>query len=317
MNNIKLGNWDFNELILEDIDLYSKFIKESDCPTNRFSSNFAYLWANSQAGFARILWKIVDGLLVTFVFTRKNTLYIMCLPFGQGDADKVIDVTYQCLRYCNVWNRGNASETKVDTINSSQYDFLKNSSRFHRYFRLRKLMGLERFYGIENLLALSGKKFSNVRMKINKFNRNYPQAVIRNYEPGDFEQLLLLKEHWNQTAGKKYAGVFDDVAYRAVLKHYKELDHVILVGEVESQIAGMISGGPLPNGESWSYFLKTRSDFDGLSELLQVELAKTINRINPHIERINVGSDHGAGIQAFKKKFNPVLSLERFVVYPR
>jgi hypothetical protein len=76
----------------------------------------------------------------------------------------------------------------------------------------------------------------------------------------------------------------------------------------------MISGGVLPNGQSWACLRKTLLEFEGLSEFLVVELVRTIHSINPAVETMNDGGDLTKGLKAFKEKFRPVLSLKRYRV---
>jgi hypothetical protein len=313
MNNLRLGDWEFQKLGLRDYQIYSDYIKLSDCPTSRFSSNFVYLWANSHRKGIQVLWKIVDGMLATFVITHDNTLYLMCIPFGKGDAEKVVQVLLKCVGFCYKWNKYNRQRTTIDTINGEQLDFLSASPLFHQYFQPKKLEGQEIFFGIQNLLTLAGKEFKLVRQKINRFHNKYPQAVIRKVRSDDSEQLLQLKREWNQQKGHPVA---DDIPFRAVLAHHQQMEHILLVAEVDAKIVGMISGGPLPNGLSWVYFQKALHDYTGLSEVLYVELAKEINKVNPEVKLMNVGSDYGGGLKAFKDKFRPVLSLDRYTVIP-
>ena len=87
-NNINFGKWDFHEIKLADINIYSEFIKATEYPANLWSSNFAYIWASSQSSLRRILWKVVDEMLVTFGLSFKNSLYLFCLPFGKGNPRK-------------------------------------------------------------------------------------------------------------------------------------------------------------------------------------------------------------------------------------
>lgn len=317
MSKKKRGTWDFKELRLADKELFADYIGRSEYPANRFSSHFAFLYANSRKPNIKILWKIVDDMLVTFAYTQKGQLYLACLPFGAGDAEKVVDVLIKSLQYCYARNNYNIAATKIDTVNRSQLDFLRASARFDRYFQPKMLEGREVFFGIQNLLTLSGKDLYKIRKKIRQFNREYPQAVIRAFQLSDYEQLLALKTHWNQTSGKKYFSVGDDIPYRTILKNFHDLDHIVMVAEIDGKIAGMASGGPLPQKLSWVYFHKTMLEYKGLAEVMYVEMAKEVNRMNPAIEVMNVGNDSGIGLSVFKQKFQPVQSLERFAVYPK
>jgi hypothetical protein len=311
-NQIKLGSWMFNKIRLEDIDLYTDFIQNSKYPTTLWSSNFAYLWSISQSRYNTLLWRKTDNMLVTFVHTKNNRLYLMCLPYGRGTPKKVVHVVYQCMKYCAQWNAPNSYQTKLRMINDSQRLFLEQEPSFNQLFELSRPCGYERHYGVQNLLNLQGKEFQNVRSQVNKFKKNYPQARVRNYLPSDYNDLMLLNEGWKKTAGQKYKLILDTVYYQEILKHHDQLQQIVLVVEIDSRIVGMISGGVLPNGQSWCCLRKALLEFDGLSEFLIIELVRTIHSINPAVETMNDGGDLTKGLKFFKEKFRPVLSLNRY-----
>jgi uncharacterized protein len=312
---INLGYWDFNVIHLSDIDLYSEYIKKTEYPANLWSANFAFIWAVSQSKTKKILWKIVDEMLVTFTYLKSNELYITCLPYGKGNPDKVVDVVYKCLKYCYEYNNHVESSTVVKVINGLQLDFLRQSEKFDKLLKVGGWVGMEKHFSIPKLLSLPGKDFEYVRRKVNKFHKSCPSAIIRNYSPEDFEKVMELGEYWNKTSGEKYSAIFDRVYFREIIKHYKELNHIVLVVEMEGKIIGLSTGGDLPNGQSWWCISKFMNDYDGLSELLIIEMAKAINKINPNIEIMNAAEDLGpGGLRFFKERFRPVLDLRRFLL---
>lgn len=314
-DEVKLGDWNFRVLQIKDKEMYSQYIRETEYPANLFSSNFDLLWASSPT-WGMVLWKIVDGMLVTFKLIRKKKLQLAFLPLGRGDPSKVADVVYKCLNFCYEWNGKKKKRTKVRAINDLQLAFLRESPFFEQRFRSVKLKGVDRHVGIQNLLTLKGKQFQNVRQSMNKFRRNYPDTVIRRVKPDDFDVLLKLKEEWNCTLGKKYPVIWDDTVYKNIIQNHHELDHLILVVEVDGKIAGVITGGILPHGQAWAGLLKRKEQFSGLSDYLIIELTKEINRLNPQVELINLGIDVGprGGLRAFKDKFRPVLNCERYLL---
>ena len=312
-NNIQLGSWTFNEIRIEDMSIYSEYIKTTEYPANLWSSNFAYLWAAGQSNMRKVLWKIIDDVLVTFAYTRYNTLYLMCLPFGRGNPEKIGNVLLKCLKFCCEWNNNDISKSVVRIVNSMQLELLRKSSEFEKYFKVIPLMGIEKHFSIQNLISLEGKQFRHLRQKINKFRKLYSNASIRKYTPDDYNDILRLGKHWADTSGQKYLRIFDKVYFREIIKHYNELNHLALVVEVEEKIIGMVSGGELPTGQSWGCLSKFMNEFEGLSELLMVEFAHEIYKINPNIEYMNTGSDLGpGGLRFFKDKFRPVLNLKRY-----
>lgn len=315
-SEIKVGEWIFNEIKIDDKNMYANYIKKTQYPINLWALNFDFLWAVSRLRSIKVLWKVVDDMLVTFLYRRKKTLYLMYLPLGAGDADKVVDVLYKCMKYCYEWNDQKSSYTFVRWMNRNQYEFLSGSENFSKYFKLEELDELEPIYSIQKIISLRGKEFENVRYKVNKFNRKYPNAIIRRYQPSDYQALMQLYKAWVSTSGKKYSSIYDGVYYREIAKHYEELSHIILVIELDDKIIGMISGGESPDGQSWCFLCKSMENIGEASYVLLVELAREINRMNPSIELLNYGSDGGIkGLRFFKERFRPVLSPKLCEVY--
>lgn len=310
---IEVDGWILNELRLEDIDMYSDYLRKTQYPTNVFSWNFAYIWGESQR--RRITWKIVDDMLVTFRHLKNGEIDLWCLPFGEGDLNKVVSVLYKSLKFCHNWNSKKSSFAVVRVINSPQLEFLSGSEDFNRLFKVKKFKSIERMHGIDNLLTLAGKEFAGLRKKVKKFHRRCPDAKIRQYLPDDFNGLMKLQQSWNNAAGKKYKTIMDETNFSAVIKAYKELDHLILVVVMDHRITGMISGNISPAGYAWSYFIKAIPGISGIYETMLVELAREIKKINPNIELLNVGSDMGRqGLAEFKEKFRPVQRFARYSI---
>lgn len=313
--NIHLGEWDFNVISLADMNNYASYIKESEYPANLWPSNFAFLWGVSQSNTRKILWKVVDGMLVTFSYLRSSDLYLNCLPFGKGGPDKLVAVVYKCLNYCYNWNSKVNSSTVVKVVTSQQLEFLKKSDNFYKYFKVTGLVGLEKHFSISKLISLSGKDFESIRRKLNKFRRLYPDAIIREYTDKDFDNAMKLGEYWAKTSGQKYSHIFDKVYYRELIKNCKKLNHIVLVVEFHGELIGLVSGGELPTGESWWCISKFKNEYDGLSEFLVIELAKEIHKKNPKIELMNAAEDMGpGGLRVYKERFKPVLDLRRYVL---
>jgi hypothetical protein len=315
-NIIELGKWKFHKIEITDLALFSKYIKATQYPANLWSSNFAYLWAISQSSIRKVLWKIVDNMLVTFVHSDKDTLYICCLPFGKANPEKVTRVLKKCTQYCYNWNKQDKSRTMIKMINSDQLDFLRRCPEFDKTFRLVNWKGIERHNDIKKLVALEGSEFSDIRNRINKFHRDNPNAVISEFSNDDYNELIELGDRWKNTSGKKYKNIFDTVYFKEITRHYKELKQTILVIKNDEKIIDMISGSELPTGDAWGSVVKFVEGIPGLSETLIIEFAKKLNEINSLIRLINVGSDIGAGgLREYKLKFRPVLNLKRYEIY--
>lgn len=316
IQEIMIGEWAFHEIKLEDMELFHRYIRQTQYPASLWSSNFPYIWAESQSKQRKIVWRIIDGMLAPFTLSYKNSLYLFCLPFGKGTPEQVGHVLDTCMDYCFAWNGHDKDKTMLRMINDAQRDYLEQIPGFREKYRLSTLQGIERHYSVPDVAELHGKKFANIRNRVNKFRSDNPDAKITEYRDSDYDELIELAEHWKNTAGIKHDRVFDGVYYKEILKNSIALTQITLVIRVGSKAVGMISGGELPTGQAWGSITKFEDKIPGLSETLIVEYIKEMHHRNPAIELMNVGSDLGAGgLREYKLKFRPVLNYKRYQVY--
>lgn len=310
-SKISAGGWNFNELNLELSGMYEEYFTNTTYPLNVFSWNFAFIWAESRR--KKMTWRIVDDMLVTFRHLKNGDIDMWHLPVGAGELEKVVKVLHKCLNFCHQWNIRNSSYGVLRVINAPQLEYLSASEQFNNLFKATKRKGLEIVLSINKLLALTGTEFKPVRNKINKFKRNYPDAVIRRYEPSDFEDLMKVQKNWTETSGQKYRNTMDLITYPEILRNNKNLDHLILVVEIKGKVVGMISGGIAPTGCAWSYFIKAEQGFQGIYETMMIKLAQEINRLDHTIDLLNIGSDLGEeGLAKFKDKYRPAYKHKRY-----
>lgn len=157
-NKILIDGWYFNELCLDDLQLYNEYMKKTQYSADVFSWNFAFVWSEGQSGNRQILWKIVDDMLVTFAFRNKDVLYLWALPLGEGDVDKVIEVLNKCISFCLNHNNGSITNTLVRIVNEPQLNFLQTSESFNQNYSYMLLNGREIIQKLQNMIDLRGKK---------------------------------------------------------------------------------------------------------------------------------------------------------------
>lgn len=304
-----------HEIRLEDMELYSGYIRRTKYPANLWSSSFAYLWAVSQSSRRKILWRIEDGMFVVFGQAADHTLYLPCLPAGAGDPEKLTAAVRRSLDFCSRTNGPEQKAPVLKIINEAQLAWLRRCPDFDRYFRVVVWQGIERHFDVPGLSALKGKQFEDLRNRTNKFRREHPEAKLTRLQDGDIDGLLELGRRWEDTSGRKYSRVFDGVYYREIIRNSDALGQITLVMRENGRIIGMVSGGVLPNGESWGSLVKFDAGVPGLSETLLVEFAREIHRVDSGVGLMNVGSDLGpGGLREYKLKFRPVLNYKRYQV---
>jgi hypothetical protein len=311
-------DWGFRDLDLKDRESYDQHIEATMFPVDIWSSNFAYLWAHTRIpNKLTIMCSEVEGMLVTWILTTRGRLYLPCLPVGSGKLSKVVDVLSRCVHYCLDWNHrsGFVHKPVVAKLSSNQLAYFQQSDDFNRIFEPKLLSGIERHLSISRLTTLTGKQFSTIRYKLNKFQRDCPDAFLRFYKPGDFDGVIRLGQQWKESAGTKHRRILDSFYFKATVKHYQALGLENLVVDLDGRIIGITIGGVLPTGEAWGYLTKFDNSYDGLSEYLNIAMARRIREIEPKAELINIGTDFGNRHLAMaKEKFRPVRSYKRFAL---
>ncbi|CEG25450.1 phosphatidylglycerol lysyltransferase domain-containing protein [Bacillus sp. B-jedd] len=313
---VTIGDWKFNKLKLEDKDLFNKFLEATEYPTNLWYCNFDYLYASSRAR-GNIIWTIVDGLFVVFRLTIKNYLCLEFLPLGKGKPCEISDATYKCLKFCENWNAKLDKKGIVMNLNNLQLDFLSGCPSFKERFTAERKKGVERHISVRKLLELKGNHFQNIRTQLNKFKKVYSDVIVRRADKEDQSALVELKELWNEKSGNKYISIWDNYFYHNLIKNFEELGHIVIVVEIKGKIAGMATGGILPDGQAWACELKYDVGYKGICEFLYIEFVKEINQISPETELINLGSDGSGkgGLRLFKDKFRPVFDTNLYRLY--
>lgn len=310
--------WRFRPLKLKDKSRYDKYITETEFPVDIWSSNFAYLWAHTRIPERLfILSSEVDNMLATWMLSAYGRLYLPCLPVGPGSPQQVISVLERCDQFCSEWNKksGNVGRPVIAKLSSNQLEYFQQFKEFNSLFDAKLLSGIERHLSITSLTTLSGKKFSTIRYKLNKFQREYPDAQVRQYQHGDLDAVIHLGQQWNETSGTKHRRILDDFYFKPTIKNHQALGLENLVVELDGRIIGMTTGGSLPNGQAWGFLTKFDNSFEGISEYMVVSLAKRIRNIDPKIELINVGTDFGnEKIAMAKEKFRPVKAYKRYAL---
>jgi D-alanine-D-alanine ligase-like ATP-grasp enzyme len=308
---------DLIELKIEHKEIFDAYIHKSSCAVSSWWSQFAHFYGQSSREARKPLWIIIDNLFVPFLLHREK-LFLFFLPFGEGTPDTYANVLQKCYTICQKHQSNNSTLSFIRWVNADQIDFLEKSKKFNTTFEYFKLgVGPEYHYGIINLIELKGKDYSYVRRKINKLTREQESINFQPYEQKHYDALIKLNEEWGQNATHKYKSIYDKAYYPVALKHYKELDHIIIIANDKNQVVGMISG-EIRGATAFCLFRKVKDNYDGLSEALMHQLAIAIHQKNPHIMLLNDGGAGSTeGLRFFKDRLKPIHRMDRFRIRVR
>jgi hypothetical protein len=307
-HDIFLKGIKFMEIDFTDKPMIEDYIKKTSFDTNMWTMNFTYYYTFNESATRKVVWKIIDDMLCIFIVNNNQHMFMLHLPLGECDRRKLNIVTLKCFKLMQKINEEDTKETYIRDISDLHKDML-----MQKYFKLNKgSFGNEHHYDVKGVASLAGKPFAYIRHKINKFNKEYPNAIWRPYEDKDWDQMLMLQKAWEDTAGEKYFRIVDATYYRGTLKNYQKLGHQVFVVELDKRIIGMISGAYLTDDHklAWCYLRKPLNNFDGLSEFVIYKLCCELKEA----DLLNDGADGGhKGLKFFKQRFSPVQSPAIFI----
>lgn len=303
--NVKIAGIDFTEISLSDRSLFCEYYERMTFDKNLWCLNFPYLFGQNASNTKKVYYKIIDGMFCCFIHGDKS-MYMVTPPIGECDQRKFNHVIAKCLV---IMNKVNGHHDSVIHGLSREHKKLLN----HRYFNVRKdSSAVEYTYDVKAVYEHKGKEFETIRRKLNKFARLYPNAIWREYQDTDWQNMMQLKTAWEDTAKSRYFRIVDASYYRETIRHHRDLDHKIFVVELNHRIIGMISCGYMGADKKlgWCFLRKPLNNFEGLSEFLIWKLCEYFKDTAVYM---NDGDDDAeAGLRFFKTRFNPVYEKETY-----
>lgn len=277
---------------------------------NVWQMNYTYIMTSENAQ-KKHYYKIVNDMLCIFQKYSKG-LAMLCFPIGECDSFDMITTLSECfdiMKQCSDKNY----QIRIDWVNQNQLDFVGADNVKAVKMTDRKTPCIDYIYDPYMVSCMEGSDYKYIRRKINKFDREYPDAIIREYKPSDYSQLMILSEEWKHYVKdevNRYNWLVDASYYKNTILHHKELNHKVFVCELNNEIIGMVSGGVIIEGEyAWCFNRKPLNQYDGLSEKLVWFICDTFKDCT----YLNDGSGSG-GLSFFKERFRPVFQNVLYVV---
>lgn len=304
---LNINGEEFNIIDFPDKPMFQKYIDETEYPVELWFTNFTYLYGLGQSKKREVVWKIVNKLLCVFSKSEKDELLLLCLPLGKCDKDKLNLTIVDCFDLIAKVNPD--AKLRIRTVSEIQMPWVDDET-----FRGKQIgYGKEHHYDVKKVANLEGSDLAYIRRKINKFNREYPNAIFREYTLADYDNMMILKRKWSETAGQKYFQISNGVVYKTIMHDYKKFDHKVFVVIIDGVFVGMTSGQYITSDKKKAVCLlrKPMNNIDGLSEFI-------IHKVCEYFKEADVlddGADRGpGGLRFFKERFRPIVSPEVFEV---
>ena len=173
-------------------------------------------------------------------------------------------------------------------------------------------------YTAEDMVTLSGRKYSTQRNHINKFNRDYPMYTFEQIDDSNLEALKNFFDAFEDQYQKDQPILAEErVRIAEILNNrelYQPLTGCLKLGEyVIGFTIGEIIGDTL-----FSHVEKASSEIPGAYPVLTQNFNAYVTEKHPEVAYINREEDMGdPGLKQAKEAYNPVFMVKKHLVTVR
>lgn len=175
----------------------------------------------------------------------------------------------------------------------------------------------EYVYSTENLAALKGKKYLNIRGQINTFNSRWKYRVEK-ITPENIPEVLALAETWGKTKDLEANPIMREelTAVRYSLQHWEKLPLAGIAVRITETgtLAGMAVWEIQNEKQALIHFEKGLPEYPGIYKIINKETAR---ELFGKVEWINRESDMGhAGLREAKLRYHPDFFVKAYYILP-
>ena len=161
----------------------------------------------------------------------------------------------------------------------------------------------EYIYDPKEVFCLSGKKYKDIRKKINNIANREP--VFFELEEDDVSAALDVLDKWRSVQGRKNKFLFDWGYTRVALNSVGQFDNADVKSwglELDKNLVGFSMAGPINQNTARFFIAKTLMGIKGVSEYMRWRTFEMLQ----NYDFVNDASDLGIdGLRQYKRKLRP------------
>lgn len=288
---------DFKPLDLSQKDEFNRFLQ--NCGERGCEYNFAnlYLWGRQKAAFH-------EGNLAFFSQFNRKSVY----PFPLGENLKpTLDAIIHDAKMRGI-------PCRLTSLNQDECALLeKLYPGMFRYHFDRD--GFDYVYSIDDLAALSGRKYQRKRNHFNRFRQAHPDYSVAPITDENTPEVSQLLDAWyaqRQAVDPHSDFHMERSALKKALQYRKELGMEGLVLQNEGKLLAMTLGSPLSDSTFDVQFEKALDEADGAYPAINCEFARYLKEKYPQLMWLNREEDMGLeGLRKAKLSYNPDHFVEK------
>lgn len=297
---------EFSKLMLEDISKLKKHFDDDN--THRLSlgqdilcdqvigTNF--MWRN----FFETQYAVIDNSLVLKTSHDDNIMF--SIPFGNN-----ITAT---LKQIKEYAEEEAIHLYFCFI--SELDLHYFHEVFDRVFLCEEADWFDYLYDKKEISELSGKKFHGQKNHVNRFKKNYPDAVITDIRNFDISKVTSYISDWfRKYSDTSRMSACEEEAIYEILCHLDSYGMIGGVIENNGAVMGVTIGETIGN-TLFVHVEKADHSLSGSYQFLSSEFLRYLN--NPDIQYVNREEDMGIpGLRTSKESLHPIKKLKKYTLY--
>jgi len=292
----------FKDLTIDDMDIFNKFFKEHPPLISEFTFSNLFSWKNSR----RIKYSLYNEGLI--ILAEQHGEYYFMPPVGFTDHKKIYSEIFNYALKNSipaVFKR--AGEDHASHLKDAGYKITEDPKNF------------DYVYNTDDLAFLNGRKYSNKRAWVRKFEEEYYHKYL-NYTEECKSYCIKLAEKWltkRENDDKQLIDEFD--AIKCFLDNYKyfNIPGGMLCVECDNmqEIAAFTFGEKLNNETFVIHFEKAEYEKTGAYQAINKFFAE--NEIAGKYKYINREQDLGiAGLIKAKHSYYPAGMVKKYIITP-
>ncbi|MBN2545797.1 MAG: DUF2156 domain-containing protein, partial [Spirochaetes bacterium] len=291
----------FKNLFLEDRELINDFFKKHPPLISEYTFSNLFVWQKSR----KIQYALYEEGLI-FLAVQHGKSYFMP-PVGFSNIKKVY---FELINYAEKHNFPKifkrVSENDMKQLGDDKSIKITEDENNHDYV-----------YNTEKMAFLEGRKYSNKRAWVRKFEGEYYHKYM-DYTEECKERCIKLAEDWvNKRKEKESYNMDEFEAIKCFLENYKYFKipgGIICVDcEGKKEIVAFTFGEKLNKDTFVIHFEKADSDFIGIYQAINKYFAE--NEIAGKFKYINREQDLGlAGLKKAKHSYYPEKFIKKYII---
>lgn len=306
----EVGGLELKPVSIADADLFHDWLAQSDYSHVSYFGTWYYMCARNfeKDRASTFLYTTAGDWLLTFESDAQGIAVKNSPVNRRGIYDNMASIYKTCFGMVSKLNRDIGLTThRAYNINMSDVST----------FLDEKLLGQnqpnypEFIFRCDDLINLEGRQYKSQRHTVNRFKENYPDFLMREYDPAtDEEAVLKIYTDWIASYEDRYGWEAVVQEPGLVTNTFRRLTYVtdryrIFVCELSGKVEGFIVIVPFCKNAKCVLVEHANLNISGLADFMWYEALRRTTDLGEY-ENDGTGGKEDSGLFAYKSRHRPV-----------